>query len=68
MTCCESEGEEFLLPEADPADFCVVGNEAEPFVDEPCFVPTDHDGFDPAGRGDNGAELDAGGPETAEDI
>lgn len=56
------------MPEAAPADFCVVGNEAEPFVDEPCLAPTDHDGFDPAGRGDNGAGLDAGGPETAEDI
>jgi hypothetical protein len=69
MTCWESEGEEFLLPEAGPPDFCVVGREREPFPDEACLAPTEVDDFDPAGKGESGMGLeDTGVPETAEGI
>ncbi|CAM6047389.1 unnamed protein product [Sphagnum compactum] len=68
MPCWESDGEEFLQPEAEPPEFCVVG-EGELFVDEACFAPTDVDDFDSSEKGESGMGLeDTGVPETADNI
>jgi hypothetical protein len=69
MTCWKSEGKEFLLPEAESPNFCVVGTEGELFVDEACFAPDDVDDFDSSGKGESGMGLeDTGIPQTADNI